>query len=256
MSGFIDTLNSEQKQNLDIIIQELDSYFTNPITKAGILSIVAKESAFKTKPELSYRTTSNDRIRKIFGSRVKALTDTALTALKSSDVAFFDHVYGKGSGQPLGNTLGGDGYKYRGRGFNGLTGRANYKFYGEKIGEPLEQNPDLLNDPKVAAKALVMFFRMQAASKANKISQYNAASVEDFKTVADSTGAFYHANAGWGKPKEALLKDQTGGRAKAISVAPEFLEYLGGEKKNPLKKILMIILILMFLFFLFRFFRL
>lgn len=255
MAGYIDTLNSEQKQNLDIIIQELDSAFVSPVTKAGVLAIVAKEAGFKTKPELSYKSTSNDRIRKIFGSRVKNLTENALNALKSSDVAFFDHVYGKGSGQPLGNTLGGDGYKYRGRGFNGLTGRANYKFYGEKINEPLEQNPDLLNDPRIAAKALVMFFRIQAASKANKLAQYNAKTPEDFQSVTDSAAAFYHANAGWGKSKEALVKDQTGGRAKAMSLAPEFLTYLGGEKKSPKKIIFMITLILVVLFLLFKFFR-
>lgn len=255
MGAYIDSLNSEQKSNLDIIISELDKYFTSPITKAGILAIVAKESGFKTKPELSYRTTSNDRIRKIFGSRVAGLTENALNILKSSDVAFFDKIYGPGSGQPLGNNLVGDGYKYRGRGFNGLTGKANYKFYGEKIGLPLEKDPDLLNSPFAAAAALVMFFRMQAASKANKLSQYNAKTPEDFKTVADSTGAFYHANAGWGKAKEALLKDQTGGRAKAMGLAPEFLEYLGGEKKNPLKKIFMITLILIIVFLLYKFFK-
>lgn len=248
MGKYIDSLNAAQLQNLQIITDEVKKYFSNPYSQAAVLAIVAKESNYKTKPELSYSTTSNDRIRAIFGSRIKPLSEDQLTAIKKNDQAFFELIYGKNSGVPLGNTLPGDGYLFRGRGFNGLTGRANYKFYGQKIGQPLEQNPDLLNDPKIAAQALVMFFRMQAASTANKIKQYNAANAEDFKNVKDSTAAFYHANAGWGKDKASIVKDQTGGYAKAQSLAPEFLEHLG-EKKKPMMKILLVVLILALLWF-------
>jgi predicted chitinase len=252
MAKYIDSLNSEQLKNLAIITDEIKKYFTNPVTVAGILAIVAKESNFKTKPEISYSGTSNQRIRAIFGSRVSSLSDSQLDQLKKNDIAFFERVYGAASGQPLGNTLPGDGFKYRGRGFNGLTGRANYKFYGDKIGVNLQDNPDLLNDAVIAAKALVMYFRMQAQSKVNKINQYNANNAEDFKNVRDSTAAFYHANAGWGKSKEALVKDTTGGYKKSQALAPEFLEYLG-EKKKPIKWIFIVIVALVLIwYFIFR----
>lgn len=249
MENYIDTLNTAQKQNLDIITDEVKKAFSNPKTQAGILAIVGKESNFKTKPELSYAGTSNARIKAIFGKRVSALSDAQIDTLKKSDKDFFEVVYGKNSGQPLGNTQDGDGYKYRGRGFNGLTGRANYDFYGKKIGADLVNNPDLLNDPKIAAKALVMYFRIQAASPVNKIGQYNAKGPEDFKTVQDSTRAFYHANAGWGKSQADILKDQTGGLKKALTIAPDFLEYVSGEKKKPLMiLIVLVILVLIWLF--------
>jgi putative chitinase len=55
-------------------------------------------------------------------------------------------------GKQLGNTKPGDGYKYMGRGFVQITGRRNYKFVGEKIGFPLENEPDLALDWAVARR--------------------------------------------------------------------------------------------------------
>ncbi len=60
--------------------------------------------------------------------------------------------------QDLGNTQPGDGVRYHGRGFIQITGRANYRHYGQKIGVPLEENPELALDPDVAAKILVEYF--------------------------------------------------------------------------------------------------
>jgi predicted chitinase len=59
----------------------------------------------------------------------------------------------------LGNTQPGDGPRYKGRGYIQLTGRANYRSYGEKLGIDLEGNPDLALQPKVAAKILVQYFQ-------------------------------------------------------------------------------------------------
>ncbi|MNY00044.1 LysM domain protein [compost metagenome] len=59
----------------------------------------------------------------------------------------------------LGNTEPGDGARFKGRGFIQLTGRANYREYGKKLGIDLENNPDLALDPAVSAKILVQYFQ-------------------------------------------------------------------------------------------------
>lgn len=69
-------------------------------------------------------------------------------------VAYFKRYEGR---KDLGNTQPGDGYKYRGRGYVQITGRANYDSYGKIIGVDLVNNPDLALDPDIAAKILVAY---------------------------------------------------------------------------------------------------
>jgi hypothetical protein len=59
----------------------------------------------------------------------------------------------------LGNTHPGDGARYHGRGFIQLTGRSNYRGYGQKLGVPLEQNPNLALDASIAARVLAAYMK-------------------------------------------------------------------------------------------------
>ena len=63
----------------------------------------------------------------------------------------------------LGNTEPGDGERYKGRGFVQLTGRANYRRYGDLLGEPLENEPHRANDPDIAAALLAAFLEDRRA---------------------------------------------------------------------------------------------
>lgn len=236
--GYVDTLNDKQKKNIAIIVKRLNAKgITNPYSQAGILAVVSKESGFVPQTEGSYRNTSNSRIRSIFGTRVALLSDAQLTKLKQDDVAFFDQVYGpQNKSLGLGNTDPGDGYKYRGRGFNQITGKYGYQKASDRTGIDFVKNPDLLNQPAEAADVLIEFFKNRFNASDNKLSLYNSKGINDFKTLKDSTNAFYHANAGWGKSMDG---DSTGGKSKAFERVDSLYSYVltvTGETFDFLKK--------------------
>jgi len=66
----------------------------------------------------------------------------------------------------LGNLGPPDGVRFKGRGFVQLTGRANYRQYSSAIGlgSQLVRDPDLANDPEIAAKLLAAFLKDKEAS--------------------------------------------------------------------------------------------
>jgi predicted chitinase len=138
---------------INIAMQEAG--LNNKFAQIALLANIKKESNFKPISEnMNYKNTALDRIRKIFGKRAARYDDAQLTQIKSSPTSMGELMYGKDTsiGQSMGNTEPGDGFKYRGRGYIQLTGKNNYRFYGKKVGEDLVKNPDLANDPTVAAK--------------------------------------------------------------------------------------------------------
>jgi len=51
------------------------------------------------------------------------------------------------------------GEDYYGRGYIQLTGLGNYKTYGDALGIDLVNNPDLANDPEIAAKIMALYMK-------------------------------------------------------------------------------------------------
>jgi predicted chitinase len=126
--------------------------------QANVLSQVESESNFKPRNEnLNY--TSAERIQKTFGKGRIPSTEYAQTLVGNPE-KLAEAVYGKdtAAGKALGNTEPGDGWKYRGRGFLQHTGKGQYIEIKKYTGIDVVSNPDLLNDPEVAAKAIPWFF--------------------------------------------------------------------------------------------------
>lgn len=187
----IPNVSSDVHNNIELLIDYMEeANITNPYTQIGILSTIGKESGFKPQNEIGYGGTSNSRIREIFGWRV-ALADSDLTALKADDVAFFNHVYGGDFGNAPN-----EGYKYRGRGFNGLTFKGNYQKYGGLVGEDLVGDPDKLNDPDVAAEVAVVFFTKNRSGD----------SLPKFTSKSSAVEYFVHLNAGGTGRSEDLAR--------------------------------------------------
>lgn len=60
----------------------------------------------------------------------------------------------------LGNTHKGDGFRFRGRGYVQITGRANYTYWAKRLFQPIVDEPDLVaKDRDIAAKILVQGMR-------------------------------------------------------------------------------------------------
>lgn len=65
----------------------------------------------------------------------------------------------------LGNIYKGDGARYKGRGGFMLTGRANYKTYGKKLGVDLENHPELAADPSVWPSVSAEYWKTKDLNK-------------------------------------------------------------------------------------------
>lgn len=181
------SLTSEQIRNAKTIVKDLmKEGFVNPFLIAGILAITYKESFLIPKTEKGYSNTSNTRIKNIF-SKTKNLSDIELNELKKDETKFFDFVYGG----KYGNDNTGDGYKYRGRGFNQITFKNAYDNLGKKIGVDLLKNPDLLNDVNVASKVLVKYFEEVGKQAVKK-----GMNINDVRNVKDGFEIALQMNAG------------------------------------------------------------
>ena len=217
-------MTTTQDTNAKLIVGALNKYgLTNPFLQAGILATVYKESGFLPQSEVSYANTSNAQIRNTFGSRLANYSEDQLTALKKDSKAFFDAVYGNAGGNN------GEGYKYRGRGFNQITFRNTYKEYGDKMGVDLEGNPDLLNKPEYAAEALALFFKdsLNSGVKLGTFKKFGVTSSDDIKTAEQGTQVAIQSNAGLGTSFNNSTVQQ--GYKKAMGVVSDYLTKYAGQ---------------------------
>jgi len=83
----------------------------------------------------------------------------------------------------LGNQGGDDGYKYRGRGYVQLTGRGNYARVGNLLKPPVDlvKNPDLVLQPELAARIIVLGMKLGLFAQGFGLSHYIKGEKRDFE---------------------------------------------------------------------------
>jgi len=222
--------------------------------QANVMASVEKESNFKPRSE-ELGKYSAKTLYKLYGppgavdgqpvggkNKVRFNTiEEAQAVVSKGPEAVGDVIYGG----RMGNTAPGDGFKYRGRGFIQITGKENYDKIGKAIGVDLVNNPDLANDPEIAAKIIPAFFklRIKKPEDLENIDKVNAAvgsasveSREKRKTLAAAYAAELNTggqiNAASTENKE-LKKDMADTTPAQVIVNNNTTSQIKKEKPMP-----------------------
>lgn len=180
---------------------------------AYILASAYHEVGTALKPiseNLTY--TSTARIRAVWPSRFPTAASAQPFVRNPQGLA--EKVYGARA--DLGNTQAGDGWRFRGRGYIQITGRANYRRFG------IETNPDAALEPATARR--IMFDGMTTgAFTGRKLADYLSGAAPDYREARRIVNADVAANgstiAGYARAFEAALTD-AGYSASAAQPAP------------------------------------
>lgn len=181
----------------DLVISELEKAGFSKTAQANILAQVQAESGFRPRSEEIEKYSANT-LFKLYPKRF-ASKEEAQNLVNMGPEAVAEKIYGG----RMGNNQPGDGWKYRGRGFIQITGKDNYARIGKQIGVDLVNNPDLANDPAIAAKIIPAYFKM----KLNKKTGETIASYDDIQRTNKAVG-FQDPTGVKGQQRASLAQTQ------------------------------------------------
>jgi hypothetical protein len=250
--NFWDNLtNNTLKNRIITFYNAIKNRVDNPAVQAAMIAIAYKESKLVPKNESSYAGTTKYSVFNSFANLKKYTTegpnDTEtsrfINELKLKDTRFFNFIYGT---NPKANEIGndpktaklnpvkitdsdgtvitvyddenGDGYKYRGRGYNQITGKESYELVKKDTGIDVVTNPDLLNNIDTATLALFYFMDRgakgsvrQSTNQKNPFYQvYSKTPLSDFdkENYQKAYNTFFSINAGPGNSMEVHLNNE------------------------------------------------
>ena len=157
-----------------------ESGVTSPKAHANVLATVKAESNFKVQSE-NLKYSSAQRIQDVFGKRRIPSVEFAQPLVNNPE-GLANEVYKTTDG----NSAPGDGFKYRGRGFIQHTGKNQYAAISKFAGVDVLNNPDSLNSPEVAAKAIPWFLLSYKRLKPDDVESMSK--VNKAIAFADPTG--------------------------------------------------------------------
>lgn len=149
----------EAADQFNLVEKLKQSGIVDPKAQANILAQIQAESGGKPKTEsLKY---TPEQLMKTFPGKFKDIDEARAIAAKGEE-AVGNRVYGG----RMGNAPE-EGFKYRGRGLIQLTGKENYEKYGKMLGVDLVNNPELANDPDLAQRIAVAYFKEKQKAGVN-----------------------------------------------------------------------------------------
>jgi predicted chitinase len=166
-------VSKQAAKGLATFQSELKKSGFTPTVQTAILSKAMTESGgVKLKENINYSNKTPDEMKAIFGARLAGKSDDFINNLTSNPNKMVGFLYGPNSNTGLGNLSEADAVKYIGRGYIGITGRANYAavskaIYGNE--NTLLNNPELLEKPEIAAKASAAFLKLNTPNMAKKM---------------------------------------------------------------------------------------
>jgi len=164
----------EQTEAIRVLDNVADTIYGNDPELASAFKIIMENESGERLAELGYGNQSGTTLYNSANAPANSAKRTALQNMENStayingdrekkDMMIFDIMYDdqyRGTNYKLGNTNVGDGSKYRGRGIISLTGKANYKKYGDMIGVDLVNNPDYMqNRPDIMVAASIAYLK-------------------------------------------------------------------------------------------------
>ena len=130
------------------------------------------------------------RIKEVFGDSIKklGLKRRDLKQLVNNPEGIFNTFYGDENKPFLGNTEEGDGFRFRGRGYLQITGRANYAKISEQLfgDDRLVQSPDLILSPEYAEQAAAQFLKNNKSKIVKKLNGFGYNIDEENLSQADA----------------------------------------------------------------------
>lgn len=115
----------------------------------------------------------------------------AQLAHESGGLRYMEEIWGPTEAQrgyegrsDLGNNMPGDGSRFRGRGAIQLTGRANYKKYGDLLGIDLTSYPERAASPEVGFRIAGAYWKLHNLNR--------AADAQDFRAITKKINGGYN----------------------------------------------------------------
>jgi putative chitinase len=153
----------------DILLKTaIEAGSPSPRELANFMAQVSHESGNLNRLEENFNYRDADRVMSVVTSTRRFGHDAVQSAVNEARNGNPERLAEMMYGGRMGNNEPGDGWKYHGRGFIQLTGKANYEEAARRTGIDLVNHPELAATPEIAAKIAVDYWQNRVPQNARE----------------------------------------------------------------------------------------